>query len=66
MTIEVKDVTRIDLKENELLFITIPGLAVDVAEEMFCEIEDAVPENWKKRIFIINADAEFKKVTKED
>ena len=64
MQIDIKDIKKISLKDDELLVFTIP-------DDMFKDartslITNLLPDNWQKRVFYMTKDIDITKVSKED
>lgn len=65
MQIEVKEINKISLNENELLFIKMPRSSTMARENATKVLLENLPKDWKGRVFIIKDDVELTKVTKE-
>ncbi len=63
MTIEVSEVSKISLAENELLVFTLPdGLCQEEYQLIISGIQASLPENWKKKVLIISGAIKITKI----
>jgi hypothetical protein len=66
MQVEIKEINKIALAEDEVLFIKLPSKISMKNREIVTRIFlDNLPKEWKGRVFIMDDNVELTKVTKE-
>lgn len=65
MTIEVTEISKISLAENEILMFTLPNtLTQNECQQVICGIQAAIPAEWHGRILIISDVVQITKISK--
>ena len=62
MNVEIKEINKISLKEDEILFIKLPKCSTKGHIEAAKVLAENLPEDWKGKVFIISGDIEFTKI----
>jgi len=67
MKIDIKEISKISLAENELLWITICSdlLTIEDLDKIENGIKEVLPEEWRERIVVGTDKLKLTKITKE-
>lgn len=68
MKIDVKEISKISLEENELLLINVSATVFSLqdSDDLIEQLGDSLPDDWKDRIIISYGDSiKFSKIVKK-